>query len=251
MRFAVATFALIFALAGTGLISTEAKAEKDIYGKAPTSAYHNDFPGWAGYAVGTAHICRRYSQRFLSDKRIKRIEKRLKGDPDFDHEIERARDESRGVDIYRNLRPYCDATDNYMDVILSALSKESSEPKNLNSSVGEIIFHAAYNEKDEHPQDFINSLTIGAMPATMYVRNTYDNLELERQVRRVNIYNPDGVLTYSDSYGFTPNQHIWYVWQFFNPRQVFNKPGVWRVETTIKEKSELTSSREIEVHDGN
>ncbi|WOV91946.1 MAG: hypothetical protein R1F54_04790 [Candidatus Zeuxoniibacter abyssi] len=123
MRFAVASFALIFALAGTGLISAEATAEKDIYGKAPTSAYHNDFPSWAGYAVGVAHLCRRYSQRFLSDKRIKRIEKKLKGDPDFDREVERSRHNSRGVDVYRNLRPYCDATDDYMDVILTALAK--------------------------------------------------------------------------------------------------------------------------------
>lgn len=87
----------------------------------------------------------------------------------------------------------------------------------------------------------------------MYVHNAYYNAEGTRKIRRVNIYNPDGVLAYSDSHAFTPNHHSWRwnVWHSLNPAKIFNKPGVWRVETTVDKRSQLKSSRKIEVHDGN
>ena len=95
-----------------------------------------------------------------------------------------------------------------------------------------VIFHSRM--ENDAPLSLLSRLTLGEMPKTMFIRNTYRNLVPNASyAREILFYAPDGKLKRKIQDAFTPENPTWHVSQKTNPSGIFREPGDWTIVTRI------------------
>ena len=234
--------ALLLALAAGGCATKDAgesSADKSIYGKMPASPDDPAFGEFAGIVVGAARICRRYLH-ILSDRdeQLQIIQDRFSDWESFDDAAERFRRLTHGVDGWRgNMRAICADTGRKLDDIIARLEDTARTDG--------VIVHSRMENGE--PLSFLSRLTLGEMPKTLFIRNTYPGLTPGNKYRRVvDIRNPRGAIANSSQYHFTPRGKTWNVWwRYSRPAKIFDSPGEWQIVTRLSGEDVSTETSRI------
>ena len=195
---------------------------------------------FSGWLVGAAKSCRSYSSRFLGDARPEKIRDHYAKNPVFQKRLAQSRRHYAGVDLITgDSRKYCDQADEYLNAVIARLKEPSAKavfvaadkPPKIS---GTILYHTRMLKNGGGPEGFFSQLTMGAMPKTMFIRNTYRDLVPNASyVRNILFYASDGKIKRKITDVFAPESPTWHVWRKTNPSGIFREPGDWTIVTRI------------------